>query len=538
MLVSKEVEREATRLIRRFERSMQAARAESLRRQRRSASPLPPLETNKPEWWAVDPGFDPYRSKFRSKTIGHSIWASMEAGKYRPRPAVKLDIPKEGGGTRQLSIFQVADSAVSKAIFESVLSKNTPRLSGRAYAYRKDLSAQDAVHYVRTEWTGKSRLYIAEYDFSAYFDSIDHDYLLERIADRSLFLSPVEKQVMQAFLKNASVDINQYSTAGEAEDRSVGIPQGTSVSLILANLAATKIDSRLERIGVGFVRYADDTLIWSESYEAICKAVSILQDESERMGVTLNREKSEGISLLVPRDWRKDGEIRTKRSVKFLGYELGLDHCEISDRGYRRIQARCNQLIYDNLLREPLSKNQNPTRLSLHDSDYASLLAQLRRYLYGDLSEAKVLRHQRGHVPLRQFSGVMSAYPLLDDGDQLRKLDGWLLWQIHSALRRRAVLLADQNLIDPAQLPVPHGLSAKELLDTPAIQARGSGNTVELRIPSVRRIANTMRIASSIHGAGTVGTGPLTDASNPTRSEPLSTHSRFKPNSDEPVPSN
>ena len=515
--ITEAIHKEATRLIKRHEHNLRSGVDESLRRDRRSLTPLPRLPTSRPSWWSTDPGFDPYHVRRRARNIGHAICLALKEGRYRPRPPVEVTIPKEGGGVRPLSVFQVADSALSRLTFEMVLTKNTPRLSGRAYAYRKDLSAQDAVYYVRTEWAKKTRLFIAEYDFTAFFSNIAHRHLLEMIEKEVWFLSPVERQVMQSFMKSQPVPEHSYST-DEVAEPTIGIPQGTSISLVLANLAASQLDRRLERIRVGFVRYADDTLIWGASYESICEAVDILTSEADRMQVAINHKKSRGISLLVPRAWQRDGEIRTKRSIKFLGYRLGLDHCDLSDDSKRRIKQRCQTLIYNNLLREPLSGNQDPNRLlDGLDRDYVTLLSQLRRYLYGGLSEKMVQRYQRGDIPFEHFRGVMSAYPLVDNSPSLKKLDGWLLHSIHRALSRRRFLLQNAGILTHGFLPAPHGVDAPKLLQLDNPWSVSPGQAIDMSVPSVRRIAVAMNRAARVHGAGAIGTNPDLGVSNPSR---------------------
>ena len=295
-----------------------------------------------------------------------------------------------------------------------------------------------------------------------------------------------------------------------------GIPQGTSISLILANLAASRLDRRLEGIKVGFARYADDTLIWGDSYDGICEAVEILNSEAHSMGVELNRKKSPGISLLVPRSWQQDGEIRTIRSVKFMGYDLGLDHCDLSEEAKARIKAQCRTLIYNNLLREPLKGTQHKDRITREiDKDYIVLLSQLRRYLYGNLSERKVQQFQRGDNPFRHFRGVMSSYPLVDDSDALRRLDGWLLNSIHSALKKRTSLLEEAGLLVGKDVPLPHGIPADKLLGIEGPISDTSQRQIDIRVPSVRRIAAAIRRAAKVHGAGSVGNNPDVGASNP-----------------------
>jgi hypothetical protein len=334
------------------------------------------------------------------------------------------------------------------------------------------------------------------------------------IGERRLMLSDVEKQVMRSFMKAHPVDIRSYAPNDPARTAQ-GVPQGTSISLVLANLAASRLDRRLERIGVGFARYADDTLIWSDSYDAICDAGAILSDEAKAMGVELNHRKSEGISLLVPRRWERDGEMRTKRSVRFLGYDLGLDHCDISEAGERRIRKRCESLIYDNLLREPLKGNQDLARLSGPvDSDYIALLAHLRRYLYGSLSEAKVKRFQHGEAPFVHFEGVMASYPLIENSEVLSRFDGWIVHAIHQAMKKRGRILVEAGLVAEADLPKPHGGSAAELLSLGRPVSATSGRLVDVSVPSIRRIASVITRAAREYGAGAVGAEPSLGASN------------------------
>ena len=101
-------------------------------------------------------------------------------------------------------------------------------------------------------------------DFSKFFDSIAHEHIRRVLADQRFFVTEREHRVIDAFLKAPSLEVHEYSTESTRE-REKGIPQGTSISLFLANVAAYPLDRKLEALGVGFARYADDTLIWGES---------------------------------------------------------------------------------------------------------------------------------------------------------------------------------------------------------------------------------------------------------------------------------
>ncbi|MCP4305227.1 MAG: hypothetical protein GY788_10205 [bacterium] len=374
-----------------------------------------------------------------------------------------------------------------------------PILSARAYAYRKDVSAQNAIQYVQSEFKGRTRLFVAEYDFSKYFDTIDHEHIRRVLADHFL-LTEVERCAIDGFLQVAACDRAAYVPEGGAR-RDRGIPQGTSISLFLANVAAWELDRVLERIGVGFVRYADDTLIWSTDYGRICDAVELLHEHADAIGVAVNLAKSPGVRLLVPPG--AGSEMESTESVDYLGYQLGLGATTLKKSATAKIKKRIGELVYWGLLHEPLDKTQALSRFSGNvDQDYVSVIWRIRRYLYGDLSEKAVRRYQRREAPLRRFRGVMSAYPLIDDAEELWLLDDWILNQLFLSMRKRTALLRAQG-IGPA-LPPPHDVPRSSLRTLKTVGTK-TGETIDLSVPSVRKIAAVIRSAAAQHGPSVVG---------------------------------
>jgi RNA-directed DNA polymerase len=497
--LAQELVRESTRLIRRYEDQAQRAHDESIRRAKRTAGPTFPVVSKQPPNWAAAEGFNPYLTRSRANRIAHSVRRSLRERQYRPRQPIEYLVPKVSGGDRTVSIFQVADSAVSRITFESLLAKNLPLFSARAYAYRKDVSAQDAVQYVRSEISDRSRMFVAEFDFSAFFDSIEHEHIRRNLRDYKFLMSNVERSVIDAFLTTAPVASTVYID-GVNRDRDRGVPQGTSISLFLANVAAWDLDRSLEHTGVGFTRYADDTLLWSDDYATICRATELLEDHARRMGVQLNLDKSPGIHLLV--DNPKKAEMAAVATIDYLGYQIGLKSARVKAGSIDKIKSHIERLVYWNLIHAPMAGTQNSSRIAPHvDRDYVTLLSQIRSYLYGDLSERTVQRFQRGEIPSRRFKGVMAAYPLIDDDEQLIALDGWLVNSLYVAMHRRAKLLAASGI--PTSAP-PYGHSRSDFARAKTVSAR-THETVDMRVPSFRRIARVMRRAASLYGPGRVG---------------------------------
>jgi RNA-directed DNA polymerase len=480
--VEHEIRREAKRLVVAHERKHRLHTEEQKRiRARSTANPLLPALSD-PPWWAVDIGFNPYKVRSRARHIAHSVHAALVERRYEPYRPVEQIVPKPDGGERRIAVYQVADSAVSKMIFESLLRKNLPLMSARSYAYRRDVTPQDAIRHVRTALHARPRMYVAEYDFSKYFDTISHEYL-EEVLDRHFVVSSVERAVIRGFLAMATSPIQGYVPHGGPK-RQEGIPQGTSISLFLANAAAWELDRALEDHGVGFVRYADDTLIWTTDYGRITAAADILHRHGEAMNVKVNLSKSEGIRLLLPEMARS--EMRSTGHVDYLGYRVGLESVSLKPSAEKKIRARIQKLIYNTLLREPLAGTQELERLAPNvDKDYAMVIARMRRYLYGDLSEREMRRYARRDASLRRFKGVMAAFPLLNDDAHLKALDEWLLSCLWLAMRKRSALLTAQGV---KSLPPPHGLP-RSALRSLKVKSSNTGDTIDLRAPSVRRIA-------------------------------------------------
>jgi hypothetical protein len=254
-------------------------------------------------------------------------------------------------------------------------------------------------------------------------------------------------------------------------------------------------------LGVGFARYADDTLIWSESYEKICAASQILQRAAHEIGSPINFEKSPGIRILSKPEARSS-EIEETKSVNYLGHTLGLNSIRMRATAVDRIKKRVQTLIYTNLLMEPLRNNQDSSAITSNDRDYVTYVWQLRRYLYGPLSENDVRRFQHGAVPAMSFQGVMSFFPLIDHDKDLLELDVWIATQTWLALKRRQQLLASRV----GRAPRTWGLSRSQLIQLKVVSGR-TGEEVDLRLPSLLRIAGVIRLAVETHGLASVSDG-------------------------------
>jgi RNA-directed DNA polymerase len=170
------------------------------------------------------------------------------------------------------------------------------------------------------------------------------------------------------------------------------------------------------------------------SYDQVIRAYDAISNFSKLMGVPINFDKSEGITLISEKTHE---EIKSKSQVKFLGYDISLKQVSINSKSVANIKKKISYIIYENLIQPQKKGIFNSSRLDLIDWDYITALSQIRSYLYGGLNDTELRRYKLGIIDNLRFRGLMSYYPLVDDEKQLKTLDGWLIHTFKQALRCR-----------------------------------------------------------------------------------------------------
>lgn len=469
---------ECEKLIRRYE-SYHNRLHEELLRVKARVGVMPRKDVKKPDYWLSDPKFDPFYCKGRARAIARSIVRKIASKTYSPFPPHEKQREKPSGGFRTLRIYQIPDAVVSKLVYARLLSKNRHRFSSFSYAYRDDRNVHFAIQDMHADISQFDRVYIAEFDFSDFFGNISHSYLLEQLRANGLMLSQEDVWLIEQFLLPVK-----------------GIPQGTSISLFLANVACLALDKSLERTGVKFARYADDTVICSDSYETICKAVGCIMSFSRQSGVSVNFAKSAGIHLLTGAT--EIAEIRAKQGFDFLGYSVGSRTLGIKLSSERKIKKRISYLIYRNLIQPLRSRPLRSVRVpGARDPDLVTAMMQLRRYICGGLYKSELYGYLNQGGGQIHFRGVMSFYPLVTDESQLRALDGWLASVLYRALQLRARMFAGHGYsrvgsIFPYSVPKDRFIVS---LDTHKVTGMR-----RLEVPSFLLLSRAMQKALKEHG--------------------------------------
>ena len=256
-------------------------------------------------------------------------------------------------------------------------------------------------------------------------------HYLEDLMKRELYVSPREQKLSGAFLRFRRARGYSAFLKKAFEDNDRGIAQGNSLSLFLANVACLELDRELEATGATFARYADDTVILCRDYEQANKCADLMLSHGHRSATEINFEKSDGISLLTP---EKVAEMPVKPFFLFLGYKVSPSGISISPKAVKRIKKKISTIIHRHLLLYPKRKQFNPERIESSglDWDMVTCVNEIRRYLYGRVTELTVSDCLADKSkPLTLTKGLLSFYPLIDQPETLRELDGWLLDVIH-----------------------------------------------------------------------------------------------------------
>ena len=171
---------ECTKLIERHHAYHNHLHQEWLRNQRR-INGAPAKEVKVPEYWAIDPKFNPFYVRRNAAAIAKSIASKINSNSFAPNDPHIRKIPKSGGGERELTVYQIPDAAVSTYFYSRLLAKNRHRFSSFSYAYRNDRNVHFAIQDIAVDLVQNARTFIAEFDFSDFFGSIDHRFLFEQL---------------------------------------------------------------------------------------------------------------------------------------------------------------------------------------------------------------------------------------------------------------------------------------------------------------------------------------------------------------------
>ncbi len=192
---------------------------------------------------------------------------AVRSNRYKPARLRVRRIPKRRRGTwRTLRIPTVTDRVLQRAVLQVVYRLYEPRFLDCSFGYRPGRGLREAVQRI-LDLREAGREWVLDADIDEFFDNVDHGLLLEFL--RQEITDPILLRLIEGWLKAGRV----------RRDVAKGLPMGSPLSPLLANVYLHPLDQALVERGWDPVRYADDFVTLTVTREQ----VEVVYREVERL---------------------------------------------------------------------------------------------------------------------------------------------------------------------------------------------------------------------------------------------------------------
>lgn len=207
----------------------------------------------------------------------------LASERYQPPPLRGSVLRKPDGGLRALAIPPFLDRVAQRAVAQILSPGVDPLMYHGSFGYRPRRSRQSAKQMIQAAYHEGYR-WVYESDIDDFFDSVDWTRLHNRLT--ALYGDDPVVDLIMAWMA-APVDYQARRI-----QRTAGLPQGSPLSPLLANLMLDDFDSDLEAMGFRLARFADDFVILCKNREEAEAAAGAAVQSLAEIGLRINQDKT------------------------------------------------------------------------------------------------------------------------------------------------------------------------------------------------------------------------------------------------------
>lgn len=221
------------------------------------------------------------------------LTARIQTGRYKPKPARRVYIPKGNGEQRALSIQSTEDKIAQQAVVFLLNQIYETDFKGFSYGFRQGRSQHDALDALAYGICKKKVNWVLDLDIRQFFDTVEHEWLIKMIQHRVR-----DKRLIKLIIR--WIKVGAVNDEGRRESADCGLPQGAVISPLLSNIYLHYVfdlwshawREKKAKGDVIIIRYADDAVLGFQNKWDANEYLALLNRRLDRFGLATHPEKT------------------------------------------------------------------------------------------------------------------------------------------------------------------------------------------------------------------------------------------------------